>query len=165
MTEEIRFLGSPVYSLQTMLRAISAVEPQVLPVIPDGTYGPNTYGSVLSFQQRFHLPRTGTADYATWTRIVAEYEKTAPRQRGTFPFLPVEPSALCASEILLLQAALLALSRQYQELTPPPLTGLLDHETAAALQWVQRTALLPQTGVPDPMTQVTLLGIYRNSVF
>lgn len=158
MTESSRFLGAPIYSLQTMLRAISAVRPQVLPLIPDGVYGANTYGSVLSFQQAFGLPQTGVTDYATWVRIVEVYNRTKPRRRGVFPFLPAEEGTLSPPEQHLLTAMLEALPRAYG--VPEPRRDLPQ-----ALRWVQRRAALPETGLADPATQAALLGIYRNSVF
>lgn len=157
MTEHSRFLGAPVYSLQTMLRAVSAVLPGVLPVIPDGFYGPNTFASVRSFQRQFGLPDTGTTDYVTWVKLVAAYRGTLPGVRGTFPFLLSAPDELTLQEQAVLLAMLQTVFRRYH--------GREFPEQAAALQWVQRSAGLAETGLPDPATQLALLGLYQNSVF
>ena len=80
MREPEYFLGKPVQSLQTMLRHIADADPRVLPLIPDGYYGPNTYASVLSFQQAYGLPETGQVDPETWDRIVAVHDMVFPNR-------------------------------------------------------------------------------------
>ena len=35
----------------------------------DGIYGPATQGAVTEFQKIFHLPQTGSVDFATWYEI------------------------------------------------------------------------------------------------
>ena len=71
MREPEFYLGKPVRSLQTMLRHISEEDTRILPLIPDGVFGGNTYASVRSFQQTYQLPDTGAVDSSTWNSIVS----------------------------------------------------------------------------------------------
>lgn len=68
------YVGMPIRTLQTMLRAISRLNSSVPPVIPDGIYGANTVAAVAGFQQTFGLPVTGITNYGTWNEIVRIYD-------------------------------------------------------------------------------------------
>ena len=79
------YIGKPIRSLQTMLRAIAAEDEAIPQVVPDGIYGPvYPEAAVTAFQARSGLPPTGEADQATWNRVVDAYLKL-----GSF-VLPIE---------------------------------------------------------------------------
>ena len=73
MRDEAFYLGQPVWSLQTMLRRISAVNAAVTPVIPNGRFGRDTAAAVGSFQRDAGLPATERADLRTWNAVAAAY--------------------------------------------------------------------------------------------
>lgn len=157
MKETERFLGSPVYSLQTMLRMLSFENAQILPLIPDGIYGPNTYASVRSFQQYYDLPPTGITDYLTWQTIVREFDHLLLFEQ---PYDRTEVS----SDPYIIQAKLLSLGKRYGNFTLPKITGEIDSPTTSALRQIQNIAGLKMTGVNDAHTQLALNGIYLNSL-
>ena len=78
--------GQSVRDLQIYLNNIAAADPDVLPVPVDGSFGPRTRLSVLSFQAREGLPPTGIVDRTTWNAITNSYKhileqtNTMPRQ-------------------------------------------------------------------------------------
>lgn len=166
MREADFYLGNPVYSLQTMLRQISDFDSRVLPVVPDGYFGPSTIASVRSFQQAYGLPVTGDVDEGTWNTIVrvhnmARAERNMPNiQPLWFPGQSIEPGEENV-HLLLVQAMLTALSRYYPELEAPRLTGILDPVTEQDLKWIQQSADLPRTGALNTLTWHALTGLYR----
>lgn len=61
--------GNDVRTIQTQLNKISDHYPAIKKVNADGAYGEATQGSVKVFQQVFHLPQTGSVDFATWYEV------------------------------------------------------------------------------------------------
>ncbi len=149
MNETEQDLGRPIYHLQTMLRFLSQTDNRILPVIPDGIYGANTYASVRSFQEIYALPPTGAVDLATWTTIVSQYNAAV---RSSQP----------SGQMHLVQAMLVAVSEQYPEITAPAVTGKNNTETEAGLRYIQTAANLPQDGSPTPETQKALYALYKS---
>ena len=166
MREPEFFLGKPVRSLQTMLRHISDVDPRVLPLIPDGYYGRNTYASVRSFQQAYGLPETGQVDLPTWEAIVAVHNQVLPAR---FPPItaPIWPAGQTIQpgqanlHLYLVQAMLTVLARFFPALQAPAFTGILDPATAEGLRWVQKASGLPETGALNTVTWHNLNNLYR----
>lgn len=160
------YAGRPVSSLQTMLRLISETDTRILPIVPDGIYGANTYASVLSFQDAYGLPLTGETDLLTWDTIVRAYDRAVPQT--TSPTLsPIWSTARTVEpgqsnyHIYLVQAMLAALSDLFQQLTPPELNGILDETTQQGLRWIQGASALSQTGALDTVTWNHLNALYR----
>ena len=61
--------GEDVRTAQMQLNRIAGSYPAI-PVVPaDGIYGPGTQEAVTAFQRIFHLPQTGSVDFATWYEI------------------------------------------------------------------------------------------------
>lgn len=142
-------LGRPIYNLQTMLRLISQADNRILPVIPDGIYGPNTFASVQSYQKYYGLAATGIVDLNTWNSIVSQYNAVT--------------SNLTPSDGLhLVQAMLLAVSGKYPDIQAPPVTGTSNVQTEAALQRIQKAADLPPSGTPTAETQQALRATYQS---
>lgn len=61
--------GEAVRTVQRQLNRISQNFPAIPKVPVDGIYGPATEGAVTEFQKIFHLPQTGSVDFATWYEI------------------------------------------------------------------------------------------------
>lgn len=61
--------GEAVRTVQTQLNRIARNYPAIPTVPADGIYGPATEAAVLEFQKIFHLPQTGSVDFAAWYEI------------------------------------------------------------------------------------------------
>lgn len=154
-------LGTPVYDLQSMLRSISSGNVNILPVIPDGIYGPNTYASVQSFQSFYGLNPTGITDYITWNRIVSEYEKGL----HNIPACQIKYKPVLSNpEISILQTKLKHLKAIYLSENAIEPNGRFDEETATMIKWLQRVSGLRETGNADILTQHALEGMFQNSI-
>ena len=157
MTRFITYPTGPVYALQNMLRTVSEKNTNILPVIPDGIYGPNTFASVRSFQLHFGLEPTGAANYHTWTAIADEYHKLKPYQF-------YKKSELAPSDLMIFQVKLKHLMKQMLSKNH----GISDEENdptmTEAIRWLQRKSGLNESGYADVDTQYALDGLYRNSL-
>lgn len=168
MREPEFYLGRPIESLQTMLRQISDTDSRILPVVPDGYYGPSTFASVRSFQQVYGLSPTGEADSLTWDTISAVFQQSS-LQRFPPSALPVwgvnqvvDPGEF-NYHVYLVQGMLAALAHFFPALVPPPSDGILNSATVQGLQWVQQSAGLPETGQLNALTWNFLSGLYRTT--
>ena len=152
------FVGQPIRSLQTMLRVIAEDDDSYVRVIPDGIYGPETMSAVSTFQRRHGLPVTGVTDLPTWETIVAVYEPALIRRDAAFPLdIVLNPGQeLRRGErhphVYLVQAMLAVLSEQYQSISRPSNSGILDDSTAESLLSFQYLSGLPMTGNLDKHT-------------
>lgn len=70
------FVGAPIRSLQTMLRAIGRINTSIPMVIPSGIYSQDTVRAVSVFQREYGLPVTGVVNLGTWNRVVEIYDDT-----------------------------------------------------------------------------------------
>ena len=59
--------------MQVQLNAIANNFPAIPKVPADGIYGPATQEAVTEFQKIFHLPQTGSVDFAVWYEISNVY--------------------------------------------------------------------------------------------
>lgn len=169
MREPEFYLGRPVRSLQSMLRQISDTDSRVLPVIPDGYYGPSTFASVRSFQQLYGLPPTGEADLVTWDTIAAVFQQTAlerfpPVLQPIWGITQTVKPGEFNYHLYLVQGMLAALAHFFPALETPIVNGTLGDATAHGLQWIQAAAGLPETGFLDSLTWNFLNGLYRTTI-
>lgn len=72
-TLELGSTGSGVLVLQYYLEYISLFVPTVQALTPDGSFGPETQSSVISFQKTYGLDETGIVDRAVWNSIQSTY--------------------------------------------------------------------------------------------
>lgn len=61
--------GEAVRTIQRQLNRISQNFPAIRKIPADGAYGPATEEAVTTFQKIFHLPQTGSVDFAAWYEI------------------------------------------------------------------------------------------------
>ena len=61
--------GEDVRTIQQQLNRISDNYPAIPKIPADGVYGPATQAAVTEFQKIFHLPQTGSVDFAAWYEI------------------------------------------------------------------------------------------------
>ena len=69
--------GEAVRTIQTQLNRIADNFPAIPKTPADGVYGPATQAAVTEFQKIFHLPQTGSVDFAVWYEISNVYVAVA----------------------------------------------------------------------------------------
>lgn len=158
MTDPVNYIGQPIRSLQTMLRAIAHTDSRIPRLVPDGIYGANTTAAVQEFQRQYDLPVTGRADNRTWNQIVAVFTRSSP---AVFPAKPLHirwtpntafTAGSCNTHLYLVQAMLQALRRYFANVPELSVTGVHDEASVAAVRWLQQLSVLPQTGDVDQTT-------------
>lgn len=152
------FVGQPVRSLQQMLRTLHEYDDRHTDLIPDGVYGQKTIRAVSTFQRLHGLSATGVTDQDTWDAVVREYDRAV---IDVDHAQPVE-IILNSGDVLrrgdrspylsVAQAMLLELALEYESITQPSRTGILDDATAQSLASFQALNNLPQTGELDKRT-------------
>lgn len=158
MRPDESFVGQPIRSLQTMLRVLSEDDDALSPVVPDGIYGQQTINAISAFQRRYGLPVTGVTDQNTWEAIVRAYEPALIRVGKAQPIeIIMDPGQIYRlgdsdPNLYLLQAILLYLSTQHEDISQPSTSGILDSPTSEALAGFQILAGLPPTGELDKIT-------------
>lgn len=158
IAEPSYYVGRPVESMQTMLRFAAEGNNRLLPVVPDGVFGPNTMAAVTAFQRYYGLPATGVMNGATWERLVQTYQAQLVQQAPAEAMQPIlNPQQTMKPgesnyHIYLVQAALRVLSSVYRGLPQTPVSGTLDASTVTAVRRFQDLCGLPVTGEVDRHT-------------
>ena len=136
------FLGRPVRGLQTMLRMISKMIPEIPPVIPDGVYGQSTMRAVTELQRAARLPATGVVDQATWDETVRMYHDACeyllppqPLEIGLRPGQCIAPGEENL-HMHLVEAMFQSLGRVYDNVPPVEVNGKNDENCAGAIRWL-----------------------------
>lgn len=164
--QEIRLIGQPVRSLQTMLRELSFLYDFLPRLTPDGVFGERTLEAVMLFQREFFPPVTGQVNQATWDAIVALYLQARARLAGPLPCrgypycdFSVKPGQ-DSVHLYLVQSMFRALARLLDGLESGPVSGSNDAATAHNIRWVQRLDGRPETGVLDQDSWNTISRLY-----
>ena len=164
--QEIRLIGQPVRSLQTMLRELSFLYDFLPRLTPDGVFGERTLEAVMLFQREFFPPVTGRVDQATWDAIAALYLQARARLNGPIPCrgypncdFSVQPDQ-DSIHLYLVQSMFRALARLLDGLESAPVTGYNDPATQHNIRWVQRLDGRTQTGVLDQDSWNTIIRLY-----
>ena len=164
--QEIRLIGQPVRSLQTMLRELSYRYDFLPRLTPDGVFGERTLEAVMLFQREFFPPVTGRVDQATWDAIAALYLRTRAYLAGPRPLrgypdgdFTVQPDQ-DSVHLYLVQSMFRALARLLTGLQSAPVTGQNDAATQHNIRWVQQLDGRPQTGVLDQDSWNTISRLY-----
>lgn len=69
--------GEAVRTVQNQLNRIGDNFPAIPKIPADGVYGPATREAVTEFQKIFHMPQTGSVDFAVWYEISNVYVAVA----------------------------------------------------------------------------------------
>lgn len=159
-----------VTEIQRMLRLISFYNDDVLSVIPDGIFGNDTAQSVSSFQNAFLIPQTGEVDNHTWNMIVEEYKRILEDEKliaSTVVFdefigdiFPGEANV----GLYVIQAMLLALSEEFDNIERVYVTGVLDRATEDAVRMVQTIGGITPNGVIDRNFVNVLSRLYNSFI-
>lgn len=165
-TQQLRLIGQPVRSLQTMLRELSFRYDFLPRLTPDGVFGERTLEAVMLFQREFFPPVTGRVDQATWDAIAALYLQARAHLAGPRP-LPGYPQGDFTVQpdqdsvhLYLVQSMFRALARLLSGIQSAPVTGQNDAATQHNIRWVQQLDGRPQTGVLDQDSWNTISRLY-----
>ncbi len=160
--------GRSVSSLQQYLRTIGKEYREVLPVVPDGIFGPQTTQSVISFQNQFGMEPTGVVDSDTWDRILGVYDDiveraAAPNHIDPFPAGHyVLELGTEGDEVAFVQIMLCALAGRYANLSRLEITGVYDVATMREVRIFQPIGGLEATGKVDKRTWNALTRVYQS---
>lgn len=167
MIMRAEFTGSPIRSMQTMLRTATWNDKTAPTIIPDGIYGKQTTTAVTDFQRKNNLPPTGVMDLATWEKLVPQYEAALIEQEAAEPLqMMFQPGQVIEAgewnyHMFVVQAILAVLARIHKDFPKAPVSGVLDGETQRCLSHFQSLAGLPETGCLDKATWRALARHYR----
>ncbi|MEL4861192.1 peptidoglycan-binding domain-containing protein [Pseudoflavonifractor phocaeensis] len=166
-TDDPRFLGRPVHSLQAMLRELSYHYPKLPRLVSDGIFGEETLEAVMIFQREFQLPVTGKVDNKTWDAVVLAYARVSstlenPLRANGFPdrLYTISPGERCVY-LLIIQAMFNALSSVLEEVEPTPVDGSHTGPSVNNICWLQRKGQMEETGVIGKYEWNLLSRIYE----
>ena len=164
--QEIRLIGQPVRSLQTMLRELSFLYDFLPRLNPDGIFGERTLEAVMLFQREFFPPVTGQVNQATWDAIAALYLQARTRLAGPLPGRTYPKGGFyrpAGAE----QRPPLSGAVHVPGPGPAagwgrirPVTGQNDAATQRNIRWVQRLDGRPETGILDQDSWNTISRLY-----
>ena len=164
------YIGKPVTSLQTMLRWISAADPAIPAVTPNGIYGSETKRAVTVFQRKNGLPASGVTDYDTWKAICRAYhtaktelDPAQPLEVVMQPHKPLLPGS-DNRNLLLVQCMLHNLHEVYEDIPDCELSGKCDASTERAIRALQELCGMQCTGVVDKALWQLLCGLYTQAI-
>ncbi|MBR6567314.1 MAG: peptidoglycan-binding protein [Clostridia bacterium] len=159
-------MNTAVYEIQTYIRNISRLDPQIPSLVPDGIYGEETTESITAFQRKHLLEQTGKVDSDTWNKLLEENDKalfafsepiqTAPVKNGDFPLKRGKESHLNGNINLML----LRLSDFYENLSGAVLSPDYTSETERLIGVFQSLTGIPVTGETDKSTWNLLSSLY-----
>ncbi len=159
-------MDSAVYEIQTYIRNISRLDPQIPSLVPDGIYGAETAESITAFQRKHLLPQTGKVDFSTWNKLVEESDKallalsepfqTAPAKSSDFPLKKGNKSHLNANVNLMLYR----LSDFYENFSGAVISHDYTEETERLIGVFQSLTGISSTGETDKNTWNLLSALY-----
>lgn len=130
-----------VITLQYYLKYISLFVDTVRDLSVDGTFGPGTKESVISFQQTYGLEQTGVVDRAVWDNIENVYYsliRSVPfeyREGSTLPFPGrVLREGITGDDVKALQEYLNFIAQTYRDIPIVAADGDFGPSTAAAVR-------------------------------
>lgn len=160
------YIARPILSLQNMLRVVAMGNPNLVTLIPDGIYGPETTAAVSAFQRHYRLPVTGVMNNATWARLSEVFHHISVEQSPSEPILILlEPGQIIVAgegndHVYLIQSMLSVLSQDDKAFPTPPINGIMDSPTVGSVRYFQQLSALPETGNVDRATWQHLAKLY-----
>lgn len=163
MAEDIRYI-------QRLLRDISFFDEDIVTVIPDGIYGETTKDSVQSFQRKHNLYETGTVDNDTWDKIVEVSGNDIENNRRNNSVFIIDESLVPISpgdrgqSLYVIQAMILALSDEFDNIDALEITGIFDSATQAQVEKIQILSGITPNGQIDRIFLNTLAELYSSYI-
>ena len=139
-----------VLALQYYLNYISTFVPTVLGVSVDGSFGPGTRDSVISFQKTYNLDQNGIVDRVVWESIQNTYYSflmSIPFEYSAGLLLPFPGRVLRigieGEDVRALQDYLNFISKTYTSIPAVPVDGVYGPATASAVSEFKRLFDIP----------------------
>ncbi|MDE5557514.1 MAG: peptidoglycan-binding protein [Ruminococcus sp.] len=161
-----------IIELQTYLYAISFINKEIPPIVPDGVYNRETIFAVKAFQHEYGLQETGNTDPTTWNKIVSVYRshiRADPMPYNVFPSQNyIVHSGESGQLVYILQAMLGAICSSYDNSPEIKVCGNYNKETSETVRFFQKKVGLPQSGNVDSGTWnmlVTCCEHINNTLF
>lgn len=149
-----------VIALQYYLNYISTFVPTVLGVNVDGSFGPATRDSVISFQKTYNLEQTGIVDRVVWENIQNTYYSlisSVPFEFSEGVLLPFPGRVLRlgveGEDVRVLQEYLNFIARTYTSIPTLTVDGIYGSDTEAAVREFKRLFDIP--GDPERVSVQT----------
>lgn len=160
------YLGQPVRSLQSMLRAISFTNSAIPRIVPNGVFDEQTLEALMVFQREEGLPVTGKADKTTWETLTEAYEESnfvlsQPRSANLFPDYPYVVIPGTYSPFLIpIQGMFNVLSTILSNLEPVTVNGVHTGASVHNTIWLQERCGEPPNGILDRTVWDRLSRLY-----
>ncbi len=157
-----------IMELQRYLHSISIMDREIPTVVPDGIYGKQTTSAVKAFQHEYNLTETGTADYATWNKVVSVYKGLFHMKPESYPVFPSEKfvcqKGTTGQLVYIIQAMLYGIGQSYDNFPEVNVCGNFNDETVNAVMEFQKICALPRTGKVDCATWNMLVSCSCNGL-
>ena len=171
VTLELGSSGNEVRDLQVRLNRISTNYPAIPKIYPvDGIFGQETDAAVRAFQSIFGLTVDGVVGRATWYRILFLYNGIKQLNELTSEGLTADEVERQFEEDLgpgsppgyvrTVQYYLAVIGYFKEEIDSPPISGIYDEATRAAVRAFQTAYGLPTTGIVDLPTWELIYDVY-----
>ncbi len=155
-----------VREIQEALRALSFVDPRLIPLAVDGIFGSQTAEAVRIFQTLYGLEPTGEVDRATWEELrdsADELRVSPPNPLAVFPhpayvLRPDEETSVASFVQLILRE----LSAYYSNIGTVDVSGIYDPETVNEVRNIQKMHRLEENGLLDLDTWNVLSTLFNN---
>lgn len=156
-----------IRELQTYLHALSFFSDRIPRIIPDGIYGIDTSIAVRAFQREYTLPETGSADRATWNKIIQIYRELVYANPLPYNVFPSASYILRRGDsgliVYIIQAMLRELSLVLDNLPRVEVDGSFGEKTERAVREFQRKSGIPANGIIDSGTWNMLARVSEHS--
>ena len=123
-----------------------------------------------SFQRKNNLYETGEVDNDTWDKIVEVYERSTDDNKREVVVRIIDESDVpitvgqSALSMYVIQAMLLALSKQFTNLTEVDITGSFDAKTQEAVEQIQIISGINPSPVVDREFLNSLSELYNTNI-
>lgn len=162
--------GDGVLVLQYYLGYIANYVPTVLSVGIDGSFGPATKNSVLSFQRTYGLPQTGVVNRLTWNKIQEIYYSQVQNIPYIFSAGEVVPYpgrilrlGLEGNDVRVLQEYLAFIARKNPEIPAITPDGAYGPATEAAVRaFIRSYGLLDTNGRVNATIWNAIASVYED---
>lgn len=157
-----------IRELQTYLHALSFFNEKIPRIIPDGIYGSDTSIAVRAFQREYGLTETGSADRATWNRLISIYRKLVYANPVSYAVFPSAGYILRKGDsgliVYIIQAMLKDLSLVHDNLIPVEVDGTYGENTERAVALFQQKNGIASNGIVDSGTWNMLAKVSEHTL-
>lgn len=151
-----------VMLVQTALKRLSEIYPQIPKVTPDGIFGPQTENAVKAFQNLFGLTPDGIVGPATWSKLMQEYFGHLTGGSISYPGSPIKIGQT-GENVTMIQRYLNKISTAYPSIAKVSEDGIFGSGTQSAVKAFQNIFGLTPDGIVGPDTWSKLMEVYAKT--